>query len=182
MEFTPLRLPGAFVITMVPHTDHRGYFKRVYDETGFHALGLQTNWRQDNESQSEKTGTIRGLHYQSPPHNETKFVRAATGAIYDVLVDLRKSSPTFGQWEGVELTEENHKAVYVPKGFAHGFCTLTPDARVMYKVDEDYAPAAEGGIRYDDPTLAIDWPSSSPTISDKDNALPLFDPQQTPFE
>lgn len=172
MKFVPRKLAGAFEILYEARGDERGSFMRWYDRALFAAHGLPTEWPQGNESASRR-GVVRGLHFQRPPHGETKLVRAVSGAVLDVFVDLRRGSPTFGQWDAVELSAERHNAVLVPRGFAHGFCTLTDTAVVSYLVDNPYAPAAEGGLAWDDPALAIPWPLDGPAIvSAKDRAWP----------
>lgn len=181
MKLTPLRLPGAWLIELAPHRDERGYFQRTYDEALFAKHGLSTTWVQDNEAFNSQQGIVRGLHFQRPPHAETKLVRVVEGAIWDVILDLRAASPTYGQWEGVELAATSQRVLYVPRGFAHGYCTLTPTARVLYKVDAAYAPEAEGGVRFDDPQLAIPWRADKPLVSDKDRRWPTLAELQTPF-
>ncbi len=181
VEITPLRVADAFRITLDPKRDARGYFVRVYDEAAFAEAGLTTAWVQENQSLSGRKGLIRGLHFQRPPHAETKLIRAVAGAVLDVLVDLRTDSPTYGRWEAVELTADNFTLAYVPKGFAHGFCTLSDRAVVQYKVDARYAPEAEGGIRWDDPDLSIDWPVDEPFLSERDRGLPLLGDFDSPF-
>jgi dTDP-4-dehydrorhamnose 3,5-epimerase len=166
---------------MDPKEDGRGYFMRTYDEGIFRDHGLTTAWVQENQSRSTRKGLIRGLHFQRPPHAETKLVRVVVGAILDVFVDLRKESETYGQWDSLELSAENHRMAYIPKGFAHGFCTLTDVAVVLYKVDACYEPRAEGGLRWDDRTLSIAWPTAEPYLSAKDRALPAFDGFVSPF-
>lgn len=173
MKITPLKIPGSFSIALDARGDARGYFMRTFDEAIFAAHGLPTHWVQMNESLSAIPGTIRGLHFQRPPHTEAKLVRATAGALLDVFVDLRDGSPTFGQWDAVELSAERHNAVLVPRGCAHGFCTLKPDSVVNYMVDNAYAPAAEEGVLWSDPDLAIRWPvKGDPVISDKDSRWP----------
>jgi len=175
MKITPLKIPGSFAIELQARGDARGYFMRTYDEAIFAEHGLPTRWVQMNESRSENVGTIRGLHFQRPPHTEAKLVRCTVGALVDVFVDLRAGSPTYGQWDAVELTAEHHNAVLVPRGCAHGFCTLLPSSTVNYMVDNFYTPSAEEGVRWSDPTVGIRWPlNGEPTISDKDAAWPLF--------
>ena len=181
MKISPLRLPGTFEITLEPHRDDRGYFARSYDYEVFHEFGLQTRWVQENQSLTVEKHTVRGLHFQVSPHSETKLVRVVTGALIDVFVDLRRRSETYGHWDCVELTVENFKAVYVPKGFAHGFCTLVDNTIVAYKVDAYYSPDHERGIRWNDPTLNIDWPTTSPAISEKDAQQPLFTEMKSLF-
>jgi dTDP-4-dehydrorhamnose 3,5-epimerase len=181
MEIKPLRIEGTFEIQLQPREDERGYFMRNYDDMIFRDHGLVTDWKQENQSLSTKRGIIRGLHFQAPPHAETKLVRAVIGRVLDVFVDLRKDSPTYGQWDAVELSEDNHNMVYIPKGFAHGYCTLTNRSLVQYKVDAYYAPSAEGGLRWNDKTLNIQWPVSDPTLSERDQILPEFDGWVSPF-
>lgn len=182
MNIRPLRLSGAFEIVLEPIRDERGYFARAYDKAIFAQAGLNTCWVQENEASSVRKGIIRGLHFQKPPHSETKLVRVVRGAIIDAFVDLRRASPTFGQWATVEISEDNHRAVYIPKGFAHGYCTLTELSVVLYKVDTPYAAQAEGGLRWDDPDLGIPWPAKDPIISAKDMALTYFRNFATPFD
>lgn len=172
MEIKPLGLNGIYEITFDPKRDDRGYFTRLYDEMIFAEKNLTTRWVQENQSLSIYKGTIRGLHFQRPPHAETKLVRVAAGAILDVFVDLRKGSETYGQWDAIELSDEKLNMVYIPRGFAHGFCSLTERVLVIYKVDHAYTPEAEGGIRWNDDTLNIQWPTKTPVISDKDKILP----------
>lgn len=175
MKITPKRLSGVVEIELEPRQDPRGYFMRVFDAEIFAHHGLPTQWVQGNESLSIPRNVIRGLHYQRPPHTEAKLVRAASGAVLDVFVDLRRGSPTFGQWDSVTLSAERHNMVLVPRGFAHGFCTLTENSTVIYMVDNAYAPEAEGGVRWNDPALAIDWPlTDTPIISAKDQAWPTL--------
>jgi dTDP-4-dehydrorhamnose 3,5-epimerase len=172
MKLEPRRLAGSFEITLAPHADGRGSFTRWYDREAFERAGIPTAWVQGNESFSRR-GVVRGLHFQRPPHAETKLVRAVTGTVHDVFVDLRRGSPTYGEWDAVELSAERHNAVLVPKGFAHGFCVLSETAIVSYLVDAPYAPHAEGGLAWDDPRLAIPWPlAGAPLISEKDRRWP----------
>lgn len=181
MEIKPLRLPGCYEIRLAPQFDKRGYFMRTFDRNIFSQHGLTTDWLQENQSMSLRKWTLRGLHFQKPPHTETKLVRALTGAVLDVFADLRSDSPTFGQWEAVELSAEAFNYVYIPKGFAHGFCSLTENAIVHYHVDACYAPDVEGGIRWDDETLNIKWPLHSPVVSEKDQSLGRFVEFESPF-
>jgi len=174
MKFIETALPGAFVIQPVLHTDGRGFFVETFNQKVFAEGGIETAFVQDNYSFSREKGVLRGLHLQYPPHAQTKLVLVLTGSVYDVIVDLRKDSPTFLRWTGVELKSDDATMLYVPKGFAHGFCTLQQNTRVLYKVDSHYAPQADGGIRWNDPDLAITWPCSSPILSAKDSTLPLL--------
>jgi dTDP-4-dehydrorhamnose 3,5-epimerase len=172
MRLEPRRLAGVFEIVPEPRGDERGYFMRWYDRESFARAGLPTEWVQGNESSSRRN-VVRGLHFQRPPHAEAKLVRAIAGAVFDVFVDLRRGSPTYGQWDAVELTATRKNAVLIPRGFAHGFCARTDDAVVSYLVDNAYAPQAEGGLAWDDPALGIAWPLQGPAIvSQRDRAWP----------
>lgn len=181
MEIRPLRLHGTYQILLAPLHDDRGYYMRVYDEAIFRKYDLQTSWVQENQLRSIQKHTIRGLHFQTPPHTETKLIRVVTGAILDVLVDLRRDSETFGQYDSIELSADNQKMIYVPKGFAHGFCTLTEETVVVYKVDSAYAPDFQGGLRWNDDTLRIKWPTNDPYLSVRDRGLGSFDGLVSPF-
>lgn len=175
VKSTPLA--GLFEIQLNARGDDRGYFMRTYDRQIFREHGLQTEWLQENQSLSRVTGTIRGLHFQRPPHAETKLVRALAGCLLDVAVDLRAGSPTYGQHFAIELSADNHRCLYIPKGFAHGFCTLAPNTVIAYKVDHVYSPDAEGGLRWNDPQLGIAWPidGEPAIISAKDAQWPNLD-------
>jgi dTDP-4-dehydrorhamnose 3,5-epimerase len=163
---TPLR--GAYVIELEKHEDERGFFARSWCTEEFSSKGLDSRLVQCSVSFNKKKGTLRGLHYQLPPHAETKLVRCIRGALYDVIVDLRVESPTFLQWFGVELTAQNYRMVYIPKRFAHGFQTLEDGTEVFYQMSEFYAPQAARGLRWNDPRLGIVWPEADRTISQKD--------------
>lgn len=182
MLLQPTELPGSYVVEIDPRCDNRGYFARTYDSAIFGDLGLSTKWLQENEAFNTGRGIVRGLHFQAPPHAETKLVRVVRGAIWDVILDIRRGSPTFGQWRAFELSEENRLALYVPRGFAHGYCTLSDTALVLYKVDARYAPEAEGGVRYDDPVLEVPWPTATPLVSDKDKGWPTLAEIDSPFQ
>ena len=175
MRFTETPLRGAFVIDLEPRVDGRGFFSRTFDVHEFEEHGLKSFVAQANLSYNHRAGTMRGMHYQVPPAAETKLVRCTRGAVYDVIVDLREDSETHLQHFGVELTEENRTALYVPEMFAHGYLTMTPDAEIVYQVGEFYTPGQERGMRYDDPALGIEWPVPIEVISDKDAAWPLLD-------
>jgi dTDP-4-dehydrorhamnose 3,5-epimerase len=173
MHIKPLKLGGTFEISIEPRRDRRGYFARSYDREIFAEHGLNTDWVQENQSQSILKNTIRGLHFQHPPFTETKLVRVVQGAVLDVFVDIRKDSETFGQWDRVELTEDNLKYVYIPKGFAHGFRSLTEIATVQYKVDSVYSAEHDAGIFWNDDDLQIDWGNvRDPLVSEKDSKMP----------
>ncbi|MMZ50425.1 dTDP-4-dehydrorhamnose 3,5-epimerase [compost metagenome] len=174
MKVIPLKLEGAKIIEPVVHDDQRGFFMESYNEQIMNENGITHAFIQDNQSLSVETGVIRGLHYQLNPKAQTKLVRVISGAIYDVVLDIRKTSPTFGQWVGVILSENNKRQLLVPKGFAHGFCTIVPNTQVLYKVDEYYSPENDRGILWNDPALGINWPTSLPILSDKDKCHPLL--------
>jgi dTDP-4-dehydrorhamnose 3,5-epimerase len=172
MRIEARKLAGTFEVFLDPRVDARGYFMRWYDRETFARAGLPTDWVQANESASQR-GTVRGLHFQRAPYAETKFVRAVQGAIFDVFVDLRRGSATYGQWDSLELSAAKANAILIPKGFAHGFCALSEHAVVSYLVDNAYASAAEGGLAWDDPQLAIPWPRvGAPLVSEKDRSWP----------
>jgi len=172
MRIEPRRLAGSYEIVFEPRADERGYFMRWYDRESFARAGLPTDWVQANESASRR-GVVRGLHFQRPPHVEAKLVRAVSGAVFDVFVDLRRGSVTFGQWDAIELSVAKKNAVLIPRGFAHGFCALTQEAVVSYLVDNAYAPQAEGGLAWDDPQLAIAWPlAGAAIVSARDRSWP----------
>ncbi|MFO1034697.1 MAG: dTDP-4-dehydrorhamnose 3,5-epimerase [Hyphomicrobiales bacterium] len=174
MIFRPMPLVGAYCISLERREDARGFFARSFCETEFAAHGLKTHWAQANVSYNVRKGTLRGLHFQRPPHAEVKLVKCLSGAVLDVLVDLRAGSPSFGHWTGVELTSGNRDMAYVPEGFAHGYQTLTEDAEVMYLVSAAYAPQAEGGLNALDPALGIQWPLPVSEISPKDSQSPAL--------
>lgn len=174
MKLVETKLKDVYIIVPNIIGDHRGFFMESYNKKKFEALGLNFDLIQDNHSLSTEVGVIRGLHFQTAPKAQTKIVRVLTGAIYDVVVDLRKDSVTFGEWIGVHLSEENKYQLVVPKGFAHGFCTVAPNSQVLYKVDESYSPEHDSGILWNDPDLGIEWPTTEPILSDKDRNQPSF--------
>jgi dTDP-4-dehydrorhamnose 3,5-epimerase len=174
--FNETELKGAFVIDLEPIEDERGFFARAWCRREFTEHGLSTDIAQANMSFNKRKGTLRGMHFQKSPHAEDKLVRCTRGAIFDVAVDLRPDSPTRSRWVGVELTSENRRMLYVPKGFAHGFQTLEDDTEIFYLVSEFYTPEAEGGARWDDPAFGIEWPLGAPAeISDKDRTWPDYE-------
>ncbi len=177
MIFTPAPLPGAYVIDLDKRGDDRGFFARVFCTREFEQHGLATEFVQVNNSLSATPGTLRGMHYQLAPKAETKLVRCIRGALWDVILDLRPESSTFGKWFGAELSADNRRMMYVPKGFGHGFVTLTEGAEAFYFVDEFYAPEHERGVRWNDPAFRIAWPVTPTVISDKDQRHPDFDPE-----
>jgi len=175
MIFEKTSLTGAVRIELEKRVDDRGFFARTFCIDEFAAAGLDTRFVQHNTSLGQKAGTMRGLHFQHPPHGEIKVIRAVKGAVHDVIVDLRPGSPTFGNWEGFDLTEENGTMLYVPAGFAHGFQTLRDYSVVAYLVSTAYTPGAESIVRWNDPALGIDWPLPVSVISEKDETAPDID-------
>lgn len=165
-------LPGVKLIEPVVFADSRGFFMESYNQERFASHGITTVFVQDNHSLSSETGVLRGMHYQLAPRAQTKLVRVTAGAIYDVIVDIRRGSPTFGQWEAFELSAENKRQLLVPQGFAHGFCTLSPNTEVQYKVDCLYSAEHDRGIAWDDPAIGIAWPTDAPILSAKDAKHP----------
>jgi dTDP-4-dehydrorhamnose 3,5-epimerase len=176
VRFQETPISGAFVIELEKREDDRGFFARAFCENEFRAHGLSPRIVQMNNSVSRRKGTVRGMHYQLTPKAETKVVRCMRGALFDIVLDLRKDSPTFGKSFGTELSEDNHKAMYVPKGFAHGFITLRDNTEALYLVDEFYAPTHERCIRWNDARFNIQWPAPMTVISDKDRDQKDFDP------
>ena len=175
MIFTPLELDGAFAIDLDRRGDERGFFARTWARAEFASHGLSPDVVQCNLSFNHRRGTLRGMHFQRPPHAEVKLIRCTRGAIFDVIVDLRPDAATYGRWLAVELSAENGRALYVPEGFAHGYQTLVDDTETMYQVSAEYAPDAEGGVRWDDPAFGIEWPHiEQRTISEKDRAWPDY--------
>jgi dTDP-4-dehydrorhamnose 3,5-epimerase len=175
--FTPTQLRDAYIVDIEKREDHRGLFARAWCQREFAEHDLVSRLVQTNLSFNWRKGTLRGMHYQVAPYEETKLIRCVRGAIYDVIIDLRPASPTFGQWLGVELTADNYRTVYVPEGFAHGFQTLEDNSVVTYQVSEFYESSAERGIRYNDPAFAIRWPIEVEVISDKDRSWPDYSPE-----
>lgn len=174
MTISALGIEGVFLLTLQPLGDERGWFVRTFCEKTFLEKGLNTHWVQWNHSFSAKKGTVRGLHFQHPPFQEIKMVRCISGAVLDIIVDIRKDSETFLQHISVELSAENKSVVYIPKGFAHGFQTLTENAQLLYAHSNEYVKTAEGGLRYDDPALQIKWPLPLTDISNRDQIHPLL--------
>ena len=170
-RFTRLEIPEVVLIEPVVFPDERGFFLEVYKYSEFAAFGITERFLQDNHSRSVK-GVLRGLHYQNPPKAQGKLVRVVAGEIFDVAVDIRKGSPTYGRWVGVNLSSENKRMLYIPPGFAHGFCVLSEEAEVLYKTTEEYAPEFETGIIWNDPEIGIRWPVEDPIISEKDARWP----------
>ncbi len=173
-EFKHLEIPGLILITPDRYRDNRGFFQEVYKKSVFKENGIDVEFNQLNTSYSRK-GVIRGLHYQLPPKPQAKLVRCVSGKVFDVAVDVRKSSPFFGRWKGVVLSEENGNIFYIPEGFAHGFSVLSEFAIIEYFVSNEYCKECEAGIRFDSETLSIDWKVKNPIVSKKDLSLPNFD-------
>lgn len=183
MDVTELDLPGVLVLHPPRFGDARGWFSETYNAPKWRAAGVGVDFVQDNQSFSAARGTLRGLHFQAPPHAQAKLVRCVRGRIWDVAVDFRQGSETFGRWAGAELTAEGGEQIFVPAGFLHGFVTLTEDCEVAYKVSDVYAPACDGGVIWNDPDIGIDWPVSEAEVvlSAKDVKLPRLADMASPF-
>ena len=179
MKFTETRLDGAFVIEPERIEDERGFFARTWSQKEFTERGLDSRVVECSTSFNRAAGTLRGMHYQAAPHAEVKLVRCTAGAVYDCVVDLRESSPSFKGWFAAELTAENGLALYVPEGFAHGFLTLEEGSEVLYQMSAPYVPASARGVRWDDPAFGIDWPGPVQVINDRDRSFADFDPQDS---
>lgn len=175
MLFTETEIRGAFILDAEQIADERGFFARSWARDEFEAHGLKPDLAQCNLSYNHRKGTVRGMHWQAPPHAETKLVRCTQGGIYDVIVDLRPDSPTYLRWIGVELTAENRRALYIPEGCAHGFQTLDDATEVFYMITEYYTPAAARGMRWNDPAINVTWPLAVTVISDRDAHYPPFE-------
>ena len=182
-SINPLAIPDVLLVQPQKFGDHRGYFLETFSRKDFRRLGIDSDFVQDNQSLSARRGTVRGSHFQLPPHPQAKLVRVTRGSIFDVAIDLRRGSPTFGQWCGTTLTAEKCNQLFVPRGFAHAFCTLEPDTEVAYKVDDYYAPECDAGIIWNDPGLGIDWPiaAQDAILSEKDAELPRLADFESPF-
>lgn len=174
MNFEPLPLPGAYLVTLARKEDDRGFFARLHCEREFADLGIQFQVKQANNSYNPERGTLRGFHFQRPPVPEDKLVRCIGGALVDVIVDLRAGSSTYGQHCMIELTPQNRKMIFVPKGFGHGYQSLTPDTEILYLVSEFYSKQYEDGLRFDDPQVGVPWPLEPTNVSDRDRAMPLL--------
>jgi dTDP-4-dehydrorhamnose 3,5-epimerase len=180
MIFTETELPGAYLVDLEPREDERGFFARAWCRDELEERGLSTEIAQCNLAYNHRAGTLRGMHFQSHPHAEVKLVRCTRGAVYDVIIDLRRESPTFMRWIGVDLTEENGRMLYVPETFAHGYQTLVDGSETFYQISQAYVPEAQGGVRWDDPAFGIEWPPvDRRIISSKDLAWPDFAPTAT---
>lgn len=182
MDISTTPIDGVYLITPARFGDSRGFFSETWNAAKLAEAGHDWTFVQDNQSLSATKGTVRGLHYQAPPHAQAKLVRCGRGAIWDVAVDVRKDSATFGQWFGAELSAENGRQLYIPAGFLHGFSTLTDDAELLYKCSDFYNGAADGAVRYDSAALGIDWKlDAAPVLSAKDDAAPDFSDWTSPF-
>jgi len=174
MQKIETKLPGVFIIEPQVFGDHRGWFAETYSGAKFKDLGIDTVFVQDNQSFSAQKGTLRGLHFQNNPMAQTKLVRCTRGKVLDVADDIRKGSPNYGQWVGVELSADNFRQLYIPQGFAHAFLTLTEDVEVQYKVDAYYSKECDRGVRYNDPEIGVEWGDIVPVLSDKDQTSPML--------
>ena len=174
MKVIETEIPGVLVIEPDVFGDHRGWFCETWNRQKLHDAGIDADFVQDNQSYTKAKGTLRGLHFQQNPMSQAKLVRVVRGAVLDVAVDLRKGSPTYLKHVGVELSAENKRQFFIPKGFAHGFLTLTDDVEFVYKVDAPYAPDCDRSVRFDDPEIGVDWPCEEPILSDKDKKAPLL--------
>ena len=174
MQLIENKIKGSYKIIPLPHEDERGCFFRTYDDKEFATFGIKKEWVQENHSFSKERGIIRGLHFQYPPHAEAKLVRAASGEIFIVIVDLRKGSDMFGKWESHIISEENKQMIFAPRGIAMGMCTLSDNCTLLYKMDNYYSPENQGEIKWDDPDIGIDWPINGPVISERDAKAQSF--------
>ena len=181
MEVIKTELEDVLLIKPKVFEDSRGFFLESFSKRTFEENDISTDFVQDNHAFSHQKGVLRGLHFQLPPYTQTKLVRVTRGAVYDVAVDLRKNSSTFAKWQGFELTASNFYLLYIPQGFAHGYGTLEESTEFMYKNDNFYAPDHEAAIRWNDPTLKIDWPVTDPILSEKDSNAPFFNDFKSPF-
>ena len=174
MNVIKTELPGVVILEPQVFGDARGWFMESWSQKKMEDIGISVDFVQDNHSFSAEKGTLRGLHYQLNPMAQAKMLRVSRGAIFDVAVDIRRGSPTYAKWVGVELSAENYRQLFIPRGFAHGFITLTDDVEVQYKADNFYSPDCDGNIRWDDPEIGVVWPISPRVLSDKDSSAPLL--------
>ncbi len=183
MDIEDTALDGVLIVTPRRIGDHRGFFSETWNRAALAARGIGIDFVQDNHSLSARAGTLRGLHFQAPPHAQAKLVRCGRGRLFDVAVDLRRGSPSYGRWVGVELSFDNGRQLLIPAGFAHGFVTREPDTEIVYKCSDIYAPEAEGALRWDDPDIGIDWGlgDTAPVLSEKDAAAPGLAGFESPF-
>ncbi len=178
MKFSQTNLPGVILIDVEPINDERGMFARVWCKEEFKQAGLSTELSQFSISYNKSRGTLRGMHYQLPPHAETKVIRCTQGSVYDVVIDLRANSPTYKQWYGCELSAQNHRMLHIPEGLAHGFITLVDNTEMLYQISVSYAAQSAHGVRWDDPSFNINWPLLPMIISARDTSYPDFDSEQ----
>lgn len=183
MQIDKTKLPGVLILTPRRFGDARGWFSEVWNKETLAREGIEYDFVQDNHSMSASVGTVRGLHFQAPPHAQVKLVRCGRGRVFDVAVDIRTGSPTYGQWVGEELSAENGRQLLIPAGFLHGFVTREPDSELLYKCSDVYAPDCDGAVRFDDPQIGIDWgiDTASAVLSDKDARAPYLKDFQSPF-
>jgi len=181
MEKIATTLPGVYIIEPKVFGDHRGYFMETYSTKVFEEMGITNDFVQDNQSYSAQKGILRGIHFQNAPMAQAKLVRVTKGAVMDVAVDLRKGSPTYKQWVGVELSAENKRMLFIPRGFGHGFVTLTDDVEFCYKVDNLYSKECDRGIRFDDPSIGVEWGVENPILSAKDTSSPMLEESDCNF-
>jgi dTDP-4-dehydrorhamnose 3,5-epimerase len=182
VRITKTELPDLLILEPARFGDERGFFSESWNRKTLHDQGIEIDFVQDNHSLSAAVNTVRGLHFQSPPHAQAKLVRCGRGVLFDVAVDVRRGSPAFGRWFGIELSAENGRQLLVPAGFLHGFATRAPDTEIIYKCSDYYAPECDGAVRFDDPAIGIDWGLSGPAIlSDKDAGAQMLDSFDTPF-
>ena len=180
-QFEPLAIPDVIRITPARHGDHRGFFWETYRSSAFEKAGIRNVFHQDNHARSTR-GVLRGLHYQAPPRAQAKLVRVVHGDVFDVAVDLRVGSPTFGQWAGGALSGEDGVILYIPEGFAHGYVCVSERTDLVYKVSNEFDAGLDGGIAWDDPVIGIPWPVENPTLSERDLSLPSLDSVTSPFQ
>lgn len=183
MKLEHTALPGVLLLTPIRHEDDRGFFSESWSRKTMEQHGISHDFVQDNHSLSDEVGVVRGLHFQAPPYAQVKLVRCGQGLLFDVVVDIRLGSPTYGKWVGYELSAENGRQILIPEGFAHGFVTREPRTEIIYKCSRYYAPQADGGIRWNDPAIGIDWELDGmmPILSDKDKTAPLLKELDSPF-
>ena len=181
MKRIDTKLPGVCIVEPVVHGDHRGYFMETYSTQSLAEIGIDTVFVQDNQSYSSQKGILRGIHFQNAPMAQAKLVRVTKGAVLDIAVDLRKGSPTYKQWVTVELSAKNKRMLFIPRGFGHGFVTLTGDVEFCYKVDNLYSKECDRGIRFNDPSIAVDWGVENPILSQKDTTSPMLDDSDCNF-
>ena len=175
MKFTQTKIEGVYIVEIEPKEDERGFFARTWCIDAFKEHNIDHELSQCSVSSNKKKGTLRGMHYQAEPHAESKLVRATKGSVYDVALDLRPSSKTFKQWISVELSAKNHKALFIPKGCAHGFQSLTDETEVLYMISNPYVPGFGRGVRWNDPAFGIRWPIAEPILADRDRDFPDFE-------